>query len=136
MARRPPVSPRRQLGFLWGAVALAMVALSPLAPRFAGALPACPWKTLTGVPCPGCGTTRAALALARLDVAAAFAVSPLAAAAWSVLVGGGLIVGLLTLAGVEPPEPPRLIGGAESIFRLAVLGALVVNWIYLIYTGA
>jgi len=130
------VSSRRQLGLLWGAVALAMVALSPLAPHLAGALPACPWKALTGVPCPGCGTTRAALALARLDLAAAFAVSPLAAAGWVGLIAGGFVAGLLSLAGIEPPAPPRLVGGAERAFRIAVVGAVAANWIYLIYTGA
>jgi hypothetical protein len=130
------MSPRRQLGLLWGGVAAALVALSPLASRLAGLLPPCPLKTFTGVPCPGCGTTRAALALGRLDVLAAFTVSPLAAAAWVLLVGGGLAAGALALAGREPPAPPRLSGGRERAFRIAVAGALVANWIYLIYSGA
>ena len=130
------MSPRRQLGLLWGGVAAALVALSPLASRLGGLLPPCPLKTFTGVPCPGCGTTRAALALGRLDVLGAFAVSPLAAAAWVLLVGGGLAAGALALAGREPPAPPRLTGGGERAFRIAVVGALVANWIYLIYTGA
>lgn len=34
--------------------------------------PICPVHALTGLDCPGCGTTRALAALARFDVAAAF----------------------------------------------------------------
>ena len=49
-------SPRRQLALLWGGVAAALVALSPLAARFAAYLPACPLKSLSGFPCPGCGS--------------------------------------------------------------------------------
>ena len=36
----------------------------------------CPVRLLFGVPCPGCGTTRACLALLRLDTGAAFAYQP------------------------------------------------------------
>ena len=51
---------------------------------------ACPFKHVTGLDCPGCGSTRALGALTRLDVAAAFdhnAVVPVAllfiVAAWA-----------------------------------------------------
>lgn len=46
-----------------------------------GALPSaplCPFKALTGLPCPGCGMTHAFLALGRLDLAGAWAANPLA----------------------------------------------------------
>lgn len=36
----------------------------------------CPFKLLLGIDCPGCGLTRAALALLRLDFAAAFRFNP------------------------------------------------------------
>ncbi len=63
---------------------LAVSALSGLA-RLAGysmasALPKvtlCPFKALTGLPCPGCGMTHAFLALGRLDLAGACADNPL-----------------------------------------------------------
>ncbi|MEI7527712.1 MAG: DUF2752 domain-containing protein [Elusimicrobiota bacterium] len=37
----------------------------------------CPFKALTGLPCPGCGMTHAFLALGRLDLAGAYAWNPL-----------------------------------------------------------
>lgn len=127
------MSPGRQLGLLWGAVAAALAALSPLAPRLAAGLPDCLFKLLTGLPCPTCGATRAALALARFDLAAAFAVSPLAAGGWSLLVAGGLAAGVASLARVELPEPPRDL---PRPVRWLLLAAFLANWAYLIWTGA
>lgn len=129
------MSSRRQLGLLWGGVAVALIALSPLAFRLAAAAPACPLKTFTGLPCPGCGTTRAALALGRLDVVGAFTVSPLAAAGWTLLVAGGLVAGALALAGRELPAPPRLDGRRLWAWRIAVVTALMGNWLYLLWAG-
>lgn len=40
-------------------------------------IPLCPFKALTGLPCPGCGMTHAFLALGRLDLAGAWAANPL-----------------------------------------------------------
>lgn len=37
----------------------------------------CPIRTVTGVPCPGCGLSRALAAVLRLDFAAAFAQNPM-----------------------------------------------------------
>lgn len=126
---------RRQLGLLWGGVAAALVALSPFGGRLSAALPACPVKSLTGLPCPGCGTTRAALALAELDPIAAFAVSPLAAAAWVGLVGGGLVAGGLALLGVATPDLPRPGGRGDLLLRIGAAVAVLGNWLYLVATG-
>lgn len=127
------MSSGRQFGLFWGAVAAALVALSSLAPHVAEAAPACLLKTLTGLPCPTCGATRAALALARFDPAAAFAVSPLAAAVWILLIAGGLAAGLASLARIEIPGPPSDL---SRPVRWALVAVVVANWIYLILTGA
>jgi hypothetical protein len=55
---------------------IALVAPFALAGRFG--VPTCPWALVTGRPCPGCGMTRAAGALAHGDVAAAITMNPTA----------------------------------------------------------
>ena len=44
----------------------------------AGFFPKCPFLTITGLECPGCGSQRAAHSLLRGDLAAAFSYNPLA----------------------------------------------------------
>jgi hypothetical protein len=109
-----------------------LVLLSPFGGVFAGALPACPLKTFTGLPCPSCGATRTALALARLDVPAAFAVSPLATLGWIFVIAGGLAAGAAALAGRAVPELPRRIPWP---WRLAAGALVVANWVYLVWHG-
>lgn len=123
---------RRQLGLLWGAVAAALVVLSPLGERLAPALPACPLKTWTGLPCFTCGATRTALELAHFDLLGALALSPLMTVAWIALIGGGLVAGLAALAGRGVPEPP---GNLAWKWRFAAVGVLLANWAYLVWAG-
>jgi hypothetical protein len=58
---------------LSGLLRLAGYSLASALPK----APLCPFNALTGLPCPGCGMTRAFLALGRLDLAGAFALNPL-----------------------------------------------------------
>lgn len=122
----------RQLGLLWGAVAASLILLSPLATRFAAGLWSCPWKELTGFACPGCGTTRAALALARFEPLHALTHYPLPTLCWIFLIGGGLLAGALAACG-QPllPWPRRLPVWA----RVTLVAAVLANWAYSIATG-
>jgi hypothetical protein len=122
----------RQLGLLWGGVAVTLIVASPLGARLAAALPGCRFKQWLGIPCPTCGTTRAALALARLDLVEAFVHYPLATVAWILLVGGGMVAGVAALAGYGVPEMPRRI---PVTVRIALVVVLLANWAYLIATG-
>ena len=123
---------RRQVALLWGGVAALLIAISPWASQFAGGLWGCTFKSLTGIACPTCGTTRAAMALARFDVVTAMTHYPLPTVGWIVFLGGGLTAAAMTLIGWTPPEiPSRLPGWA----RAAVVAALLVNWVYAIATG-
>ncbi len=66
--RLPGDSASKRIGY--GAAALLLTAV-------AYAVLGCPMRLLTGLPCPGCGMTRAWLSVLRLDFAAAFAFHPL-----------------------------------------------------------
>jgi hypothetical protein len=122
----------RQLSLLWGAVALALVALSPLGATLAAALPSCLFRDFAGIACPTCGTTRAALALARLDPLRALAFNPLATLGWALLIGGGAIAGSAALAN-RPLAAVRLPTGVAA--RVGVIGVVLANWAYLIWAG-
>lgn len=120
----------RQIGLLWGAVATALVVLSPLAPRIAAGLPGCIFRAVTGIPCPTCGATHAALALSRLDLIQAFAWNPLVTIGLVFLVAGGLLSGLRALRGLPVPEPTRYPLWLRGLAALAIAG----NWVWVIAT--
>lgn len=66
-ARRPLVP----LALAGAAAATLAAATTPLGGRLLAVTPGCPIRAVTGLDCPGCGTTRALVALARGDVALA-----------------------------------------------------------------
>ncbi len=135
MSRAVPLgsmSGERQIGLLWGVVALALLLLVPLVPALAtGGLPPCFFRRLTGVPCPTCGGTRAAIALAHGDLAGALAVNPLVTLGLGLLVVGGLLDGALALAGGGVRIPARLTGWLRAVLVLL----LAANWFWLIADG-
>ena len=122
----------RQLGLLWGAVASSLILLSPLATKLAGGLASCPFKGLTGIPCPTCGTTRAALALAHFEPLHALTHYPLPTLGWIVFLGGGLAAGWRAWRGLPLPRIPRRV---PIWARLAFVGVVLANWAYSIATG-
>lgn len=118
----------RRLSLTWGALALTAVLLAPLATDLAPRLPGCLFRELTGLPCPTCGTTRAALALVRLDLAGAIAFNPLATLGALVFLLGGVAAAAVCVAGRALPAP-RLFGSGP---RSAALLAIVANWAWLL----
>lgn len=115
---------------------LLAVFLSPLVSRWAAWLPACPFRSLTGYPCPGCGTTRAALLLAGLEPLEALARYPLPALLWILFVVGGTVAGLGAL--LRWPLGSlgrRLRGDWPPWLRWSLVAALVANWLHALGTG-
>jgi len=93
----------------------------------------CYVKTLTGLPCPTCGSTRVLGRLFAGDLAGALAMNPLAALAALAVAGWGAADAALLPSrralsvAVEPP-----LGNA---LRLAVVVAILANWAYLVLAG-
>ncbi len=125
------MSRERQLGLFWGAVALALLVLAPAAPVVVRGLPPCFFHQVTGLPCVTCGGTHAALALLSGDLPGALHENPLVAAALVLLVVGGLVAGLLAIAGRGVKEPARIPGWARAVTVLV----LAANWLWLIVDG-
>ena len=77
--RRPddPLKKKRALKLLTGiAVAISVGLLYYLFIRLTGFAIPCPVNAVTGLLCPGCGVSRMAMAILRLDLTAAFAFNP------------------------------------------------------------
>lgn len=122
----------RQLALLWFFAAAVSLALRDLWLAAAGFLPRCAFKALTGLPCPTCGTTRAAQAMLQGRLLDAFAVNPLAAAAGATFVVGGLLAPVWLLLRGPVPEIPHPL---PVRVRLGAVGVIVATWIYLIAAG-
>lgn len=122
----------RQLAWVWGLLAVSAVALRPFWLAVAPLVPACHFKVLTGMPCPTCGTTRAAVALLHGDVIGALASNPLAALAGIGFVAGGVAAPVWALAGGRVPEVPTPLPRPA---RAALVAVLLAAWAYLVVAG-
>lgn len=81
-------------------------------------LPRCVWKTWLGVPCPGCGLTRACLAIMRGEFAHAWVLHP-----WAfLLVGAAVWFTVRPLwRRVFPPKPGEGTGRRSAVLPVVVL---------------
>lgn len=123
----------------WGPLALLAVVgvfgvlLVPQAQRLAAFLPPCPFRTVTGVPCPTCGTTRALLALSKGHLAQALTCNPMTTLG---LVFAGLVAVIWALAHAWGLRVPRALASWQYHWpwwlRLGVIVALVANWAWVV----
>jgi hypothetical protein len=109
--------------------------LLKVANTFALPLPVCGFRQWTDLPCAGCGSTRAVLALSGGDIAGAWRWNPLATVAVC-----GAILGLATwlwdrrFGTAMAPAAARCLRPWLSWKALAAL--LGLNWLYLLLNGA
>jgi uncharacterized protein DUF2752 len=121
------------LGLVFGAIgAAATLAVGLLhLDRLPFAL--CYLKLTTGLPCPTCGSTRAVGRLFALDLRGAFAMNPVTTLA-------ALALALWAAADLALLPRRRALGlevapRAGRALRIAVVAAVVLNWLYLLAAG-
>lgn len=85
----------------------------------------CPWKAATGIPCPGCGLTRATLRLMRGEWTEAMHLHPFAPVA---VVGIALVVGAAIL---PAPLRDRLVNAVAGLDPKG----LTSQWLFLALLG-
>lgn len=112
-------------------IALCLVALIGLAVLLE--VPLCPSATLLGVPCPGCGLTRATLALLHGDVASALRLHPLAPVIAPLFFGALFAAAFGYVAGPTRPLPRlripnRVLTPAAWLLFVLVLGVWVARF--------
>jgi hypothetical protein len=93
----------------------------------------CYFKALSGWPCLSCGTTRALGRLFALDLPGALAMNPLATAGFMALAPWAAAD--LVLAPARRALRVELGPLAARGVRVAVVFALVANWVYLVAVG-
>ena len=121
------------LGLIFGAIGALGAVVVGLLHLDRMKLPLCYVKALTGLPCPTCGSARAAGRLFDLDLPGAFAMNPLATlaalaiAAWAL--GDLVLLPRRRVLGIE--VAPR----AAAALRIGIVVAAVLNWAYLLAAG-
>jgi hypothetical protein len=105
--------PGRALQVLAGGAVVAVV--------IALGIPVCPTATLFGIPCPGCGLTRATLALFRGDVGAALHFHPLVFVLMPLVVGLSLTSAYQYVRGPRPTPNPGVVTSRATSWAAAVL---------------
>jgi hypothetical protein len=119
---------------IWGSIALLLIVAAVVVPVPRIGL-RCPFRALTGVPCPTCGGTHALVAMSHLRFAEGFARNPLVAAGW---VGAALFVPYAAAVCLLRSRRFRVADVTDRERRsiaLLVLGLLLANWAYVIVRG-
>jgi hypothetical protein len=129
---RPATREERQLALLWLAAAVSALALRPLWLAAAPLLRPCTFRSLTGVPCPTCGATRAATAFLDGNLIAAFAANPLASAMGLLFVVGAPVAAVWAVARWPVPVLPTPL---PLWIRIGAVATLAANWTYVITAG-
>jgi hypothetical protein len=94
------------------------------ADRIGGVIPLfCPFKVLTGIPCPGCGMTRAILSIIKGDFHGAFGYNPFSFFLLFVVV-------LSAVPGKQAEKLPSIAPVIMNYFFIVVLVAVLIFWFF------
>ena len=105
-----------------GATALTTAVVVPESMSTTGPV-LCPFRLVTGLPCPGCGLTRSWVAIGHGDLHSAFAYNafgPLSMA---------FVASLVVLVAIVAVTAPRRLSRVESILRHPVVWAVAGLWL-------
>ncbi len=122
----------RQLAWIWGGLALATAALSPLWIHLAPMLRPCLFREVTGIPCPSCGATRGILALMDGRVVDGLTYNPLITAGFAAFLAGGVIAPLWAWRVGEVPDIEHPL---PKWLRVSIVLVIMANWFWVILSN-
>jgi len=120
------------LGILYGIIIiLAVILAGSFKHLILNCTSSCPFKTLTGYPCPTCGMTRVLISLSQADIFAAITFNPLI----SIGIISTLIFAVISLLALFSRQELDISLSRKHllIIRILVPIVLVINWLYLVY---
>jgi len=94
--------------------------------------PVCWFRHSLGVPCPTCGATRSALALAHGDIGLALRTNPLMCLIYLGIIIFDLYAVAVLLFRTKRLRLDRIPLQVQRILRVVVVGLVIGNWIYLL----
>ena len=110
---------------IWLAIAVAGIYLFIFEPGQSGYFPPCPFRALTGLNCPSCGTTRCLHQLLHGNVSAGFKLNPLFVVALPFLIWALLAYTNSAIAG-GPPRPANV----KPRYVWSLVGLIISFWIF------
>ena len=117
---------------IWLAVSVASIAGAAVWLAFALPWPKCAFKTVTGLPCVTCGSTRSLIEFLHGHFLAALKWNPLAFAAICGLVAFDLYAAVVLIGRTARLRIIDWTAGEKTAARCGVIGLLLLNWIYLL----
>lgn len=132
ISAEPPPLPRKfrtapeRLFLVLAVSAAALAAVFVFASQYAHLPWVCAWRGMTGIPCAGCGGTRAAVLLLQGDWWRAFVLNPGVVVGTMALVAVALYASAVIFFRLEPWRP-RL-----HAWRWWLAAAVAANWLYLL----
>lgn len=125
--RLPHSEPESELALALHCAAGALALLFVLDPATSGAFPPCPFRALTGLLCPGCGTLRGLHHLLHGDALTAFRFNPLMLLALPFVAASFASRALRFLTGAPAPASSWPAGGIWALLGLVSLYAALRN---------
>ncbi len=119
-----------EFGIIYGGIVLVALGAVLLLPVLSIA-PSCVFRTLTGLPCPTCGSTRSMVCLVHGDLSGALMMNPLTTLT---LIAAVLffLYSLFTLVFGLPRASLVLTKGEGNAVRFGAVIILIAQWIYLL----
>ena len=130
LTRKKRVAGDIEFGIIYGCIVLLMLVAARTLPLLT-VLPICFFHSVTALPCPTCGSTRAVRELAFGNLGSAFLMNPLIAVL--IVVALSVLAANVAMLVFRIQRPVLLFTSREYlVIRISIVLFVLINWAYLI----